>query len=265
MIDNCTDNSLAKTALHFEGAVSHWCDKGKNDKDYYFRKNVFAAKFLKSFLRPGALTLDIGCASGQLCELLHEQKCDVYGVDIAPGMISLSRERMAAFGVHEDHFCTCDGLCLPFQDGTFNLVSVLEVLGYIENHPKYILELRRVLKPGCLALVSSTNPSSLFIYLQLIKRALVFYRFDDFWKANYNLARTGWYSGGNVNLRTAVQARSARALDRFFSNSGFKVLGGFDMYNFTCLDKDPLGRTGLSARSARRLGWNHFGLYAKVS
>jgi ubiquinone/menaquinone biosynthesis C-methylase UbiE len=255
----------------FDSRVGEWQSRSEDADDYWSRRIGFGVRLLEEHLPPRARCLDVGCATAALSERLHRLGHDVYGVDIAEAMVQAARRRMNPLGVPEDHFTGCARDALPFEKGNFDLVSALDVLQYVENQPAYIRELRRVLKPGGLALVTNTNRGSLFVNLQLIKRVFTCIPGGRYivpglwwWRQNYLLLRTGYWSGGFVNLSRAVQARSANKLDRFFEQAGFRVVGGLDMYHLPRLDRDPLGRKGFSAWAARRWAWNHVGLYART-
>jgi ubiquinone/menaquinone biosynthesis C-methylase UbiE len=264
--------SLAPVAAdYFDQKVEEWQQRSRNPEDYWSRRVAFGAELLSRHLPPGARCLDVGCATGQFSELLHRRGYDVFGVDVAPNMVDAARQRMKVLGVAEEHFVVCGTESLPFAANTYDLVSALDVLPYVEDQPRYLQELRRVLKPGGLALVNNANRGSLFVKLLLIKRLFTCIPGGKYilpgrwwWRQTFNLVRTGYWSGGHVDLSRAVQARSANALDRFFVEVGFRVIDGFDMYNLAPLDRTPFGRTRWAAWAARRWAWNHFGLYART-
>jgi ubiquinone/menaquinone biosynthesis C-methylase UbiE len=264
------ESGKTKAARFFDSRKDEWQHRSENADDYWSRRINWATQFVAKELAKPARCLDIGCATGLFAEHLHRQGYDVYGVDISEAMVQGAQNRMAAFGVPADHFAICDTDILPFQDETFDFLSALDVLPYVEDQPKYLEELHRILKPGALALVNNVNRGSLFIKRHLTYRLFTCIPGGRYivpgkwwWRQTYNLIRTGYWSGGFVNISKAVQARSADALDRFFMQAGFQVLGGFDTYNIRRLDRDPLRRKGWSAWAARRWAWNHFGLYAK--
>jgi SAM-dependent methyltransferase len=200
---------------------------------------------------------------------LYRQGHKVFGVDISPGMIEASRKRLGALGVPESSFQYCEATSLPFDDNSFDVVVALDVLPYLENQPRYLKEVCRLLKPGGLAFFNNVNRGSLFVKIALVTsfpgafRGKYFIPGPWWWRSTYNYIRTGYASGGFVDLSKAVQARSAHRLDLFFREAGFNVVGGYDMYNVHGLDRSPLDRKGFSAWAARRWAWNHFGLYRK--
>ena len=257
----------SRTAEFFEARVQEWNEHYSEPDDYWYRRNVLAGAWLAKHLRPGWKSLEIGCATGQLSELLHHRGQIVYGVDISPGMVTAAQTRLGRLGVPFSHFQVCEPGGLPFPDRYFDFVAALDVLPYVENQPQYIREVRRVLKPGGLAFLNNVNRGSLFVSLTTLRvlpsgfggRYLV--PGPSWWRSLGRFIRTGYSSGGFVDLSKAVQARSADALDRMFEENSFTTIGGYDMYNIRYLDSNPVARTGLSAWAARRWAWNHFGLY----
>ena len=60
------------TAQHFEDMVNQWRARSEYPRDYWLPRTVFAVTLLRKYLTSGASWLDVGCAAGQRCELLHE-------------------------------------------------------------------------------------------------------------------------------------------------------------------------------------------------
>jgi SAM-dependent methyltransferase len=111
---------------------------------------------LKRLRHPeGGRILDIGCGSGRHSAAVCDQgRCLVVGADAKAADLSTARERL---GYHArmrrapgGTFCpaAADITCLPFADGTFDLLICSEVLEHIPDHRRAISEMVRVLKPG---------------------------------------------------------------------------------------------------------------------
>lgn len=258
-----------RTARYFDERVEEWEKHHSSSEDYWYRRNNLGACWVSKHLHQRSNCLKIGCAAGQFSELLHHQGHVVFGVDVSPRMVEASRKRLSALGVPESYFRCCEPNTLPFDDNTFDLVVGLDVLPYVENQPRYLREVHRILKPEGLAFFNNVNRGSLFVKITLIKSFSTAFKGKYFipgpwwWRGTYNYLRTGYASGGFVDLSKAVQARSAYRLDLFFVKAGFDIIGGYDMYNLRGLDRVPLDRKGFCAWAARRWGWNHFGLYRK--
>lgn len=88
----------------------------------------------------GAKVLDVGANDGEFIRLLKEKKkCDVFGVDIS----NVALEKAKAKGLNVQW---ADGESLPFPDGTFDVVCLMEVLSHVHNPRNVLRETRRVLK-----------------------------------------------------------------------------------------------------------------------
>lgn len=113
----------------------------------------------------GKRVLDIGCGAGVgTRELLRAGAADVIGVEVRPEALELARAsdprgRWDAYLEHDLNHTP-----LPFDDASFDLIVALEVLEHVEQQPALIAEIRRLLAPDGLALISVPNKS-----------------FEDFW------------------------------------------------------------------------------------
>jgi demethylmenaquinone methyltransferase/2-methoxy-6-polyprenyl-1,4-benzoquinol methylase len=96
-------------------------------------------------LAPGARALDLACGTGDIAYAIHEAGARTVGLDITPRMVELAHGKgsgtMPAFLVG-------DMMSLPFDSGTFDVVTT----GYgIRNVPaieRALAEVARVLRPG---------------------------------------------------------------------------------------------------------------------
>jgi SAM-dependent methyltransferase/catechol 2,3-dioxygenase-like lactoylglutathione lyase family enzyme len=92
---------------------------------------------------PGDL-LEIGCGPGRLLAALAGRGWTVTGVDPAPAMLELARERVPAAA---PRLTVARAEELPHDDATFDAVVAIGVLEYADL-PAALRELVRVLKPG---------------------------------------------------------------------------------------------------------------------
>jgi len=108
---------------------------------------------LASRVAPDARILDYGCGQGRLCgDLAAHGFTRLIGVDSSPEMIRLARERN--LGVE---FLVGDGQRVPCEDASLDAVLLFAVLTCIPDFDAQralIDELRRVLRPGALLLIS---------------------------------------------------------------------------------------------------------------
>ncbi|HEY3352054.1 MAG TPA: methyltransferase domain-containing protein [Polyangia bacterium] len=106
--------------------------------------------------------LDIGCGGGFYLEELARRGFAAAGVDSSPGMLDRCRDRLARAGLGARvRLAHGDVEALPFDDGSFDLVLAIGVLGYLLRDDRALAELRRVLRPGGYVIVNVTNQWSL--------------------------------------------------------------------------------------------------------
>jgi len=105
------------------------------------------------------LLLDIGCAAGAEFEPLLARGFQIVGLDYAPEMLRLAQQRYGASdGVH---LCRADAESLPFPDASFDQVVCLGVFEYLSTYDRGLDEIRRVLRPGGVAILSLPTRISL--------------------------------------------------------------------------------------------------------
>lgn len=117
-------------------------------KDHHLRRYAYAWEELA--FRSGR-HLDIGCGSGEFLSLLAQtSSLDCYGVDPHAGYLRQARARdpslsVARVGIHGP---------LPCPDQHFSSVSLLDVLEHCPSEDTLLDEVRRVLLPGGLLVVT---------------------------------------------------------------------------------------------------------------
>ncbi len=96
----------------------------------------------------GLEVLDLGCASGEVCEALARGGSQVTGLDVSPQMLVQARKRLpkGRWVLHD----LADPL--PFEDASFDVVLALGCLEFVEEVEVACQEIARVLRPGGRAL-----------------------------------------------------------------------------------------------------------------
>ncbi len=122
--------------------------------------------FLRPQLRPGLRLLDIGCGPGQVTAALAEAVApgEAWGIDMEPSQVELARANAAEHGCGEASFEVADGAQLPFDDGSFDVVSGCDVLAYVPEPAAVLGEAQRVLRPGGLLFCREMIIDSSFVY-----------------------------------------------------------------------------------------------------
>jgi SAM-dependent methyltransferase len=112
----------------------------------------FALQIVQVALPCGSTILDAGCGSGEMAAQLMQRGYDVWGLDLAEPMVRRARERCRV-----NRFRVGDIERIPFPDNTFDGVVSLGVLEYLDADARALKEIKRVLKPGGKAVVSTPN------------------------------------------------------------------------------------------------------------
>ncbi|MBI2756946.1 MAG: methyltransferase domain-containing protein [Chloroflexi bacterium] len=89
----------------------------------------------------GKRILDIGCGMGMYVSRLRQYSNDVYGVDVDP-------EKIAEASSWLPNLKVAPGELLPFEDNTFDVILLNEVIEHVEDDQKTIQEAYRLLVPG---------------------------------------------------------------------------------------------------------------------
>ncbi|MCY3603082.1 MAG: methyltransferase domain-containing protein [Chloroflexi bacterium] len=105
---------------------------------------------LRPRLRPGLRLLDLGCGPGQVTAVLAEAVApgETWGIDMEPSQVELARTVASERGGAHARFEVADAAELPFGDGSFDVVTCLDLLAYVPDTSRVLAEVRRVLKPG---------------------------------------------------------------------------------------------------------------------
>jgi SAM-dependent methyltransferase len=88
--------------------------------------------------------LDLGCGAGASVDVFRASDPDVQwvGLDVPGSPEAQSRTR------NDAPFETFDGISMPFDDGTFELVYCKQVLEHVRHPEPLLAEVKRVLVPG---------------------------------------------------------------------------------------------------------------------
>lgn len=91
---------------------------------------------------PGQCLLDLGCASGVLCDCAASRGLISVGLDSSAALLAFARRRTPAA-----RFIRGDMEELPFKAGTFNIVTMMNSLPYAASPLHALREAHRVLAP----------------------------------------------------------------------------------------------------------------------
>ncbi|MDO5048647.1 MAG: demethylmenaquinone methyltransferase [Actinomycetaceae bacterium] len=182
--------------------------------------------------RPGERILDLAAGTGGSTAALAESGAEVVGCDLSEGMIAVGRQRHP-----ELTFVQGDATDLPFEDASFDAVTISFGLRNVENTEKALREMARVVRPGGRLVICEfsrpTWPVFATVYSfyleQILTRVAGLLSSDDEaydyliesiqeWpdqeKLGAMIARSGWqrvqyrnYTGGILALHRAVRSK----------------------------------------------------------
>ena len=109
---------------------------------------------LAQLLAPGKRVLDMACGEGYGSYMLAARAASVIGVDIAEEAIVHAREKYSAGNLE---FRQGDCTDLPLPDASVDLVVCFETLEHHGEHDAMLAELRRVLTPDGVLLLSTPD------------------------------------------------------------------------------------------------------------
>lgn len=141
-----------------------WLDKWHQDRISNWLP-YFESLVKRIEMRP-SLVLDIGCSDGLLLQSFHRLGIKGYGVDVSKDSLSYApdeiRSNLILMDIEKEN--------LPFEDNTFDLITILEVLEHLHEHERIISEMNRVLKSNGVVLMSSPVESKA---LKLLNKLLI--------------------------------------------------------------------------------------------
>jgi len=162
-------------------------------------------KRMVRWVRPGAnhTILDVGCGAGYFLNLIRNRYKEagyeptVVGIDISAHQVSYMAERMSREGITRVVAATGNGEFLPFADESFDLVTCSEVIEHIRNPKRALEEMRRVLKPTGMLLLSTPSMSAQKGWSQILLPATALVKFLTRYKSKRTVPDTydvPWYS-----------------------------------------------------------------------
>jgi len=120
---------------------------------------VFARRAIElAGIGPDHRVIDVACGPGSLTLPAAAIARRVEAIDFSGAMVDLLRERLAAAGIDNVGVIEGDGEALPFADASFDAGFSMFGLMFFPDRAKGFAELRRVLRPGARAIVSSWVP-----------------------------------------------------------------------------------------------------------
>lgn len=119
----------------------------------------------------GLHILDLACGPGIMIKGLRAKNYRITAIDAAPDMVALAREVAG-----DDTQVVCevgDAYALSVPDGAFDIVTAMGLIEYLDDEPKYLREMNRIVKDSGTAIITYPNVWSPWRMWNRVLRALV--------------------------------------------------------------------------------------------
>lgn len=189
-VQRCPDCSMVwvtprihEDEIHKVYSESYWNSASPKERGYadyhrdeplYLKTFQRRAKLVDRFVPAPARVLDVGCAAGFFLRVMRERGHDVWGLELSQPIAARAR---AALGDERVHIGTLDdlphtpasavqgGRPAGFTPGSFDLVTLWDVIEHVPDYRDLLRSVRRMLKPGGTLLLETQNVSSRFAKL----------------------------------------------------------------------------------------------------
>ena len=121
---------------------------GEIAHEHYLRY-LFAMQFCH-----GKQVLDIASGEGYGSSLLGQVAASVKGVDLSREAVEFAG---ATYATPRVSFVEGDVRSIPLEDASFDVVVSFETVEHVTEHEQFLTEIKRVLRPGGLLVISSPN------------------------------------------------------------------------------------------------------------
>lgn len=133
----------------FEVENKHW---------WHLHKQAVVYKFIERYSAKGRV-LDVGAGTGKILSDLKRKKWQVFGIDGEKEALFWAKKRGIKL-----KFLDLEKERLPFKDNYFDLVLSLDTLEHLKNEGGPLKEIKRVLKPKGIVLITVPAYCWLFSY-----------------------------------------------------------------------------------------------------
>lgn len=154
---------LAQVRAERQRAIDSWFESNAGDWDV-IRRLGGQEEAVEAAIRSAARNpsvgrlLDIGTGTGRMLELLAPEAESATGIDRSPEMLRIARGKLAAGGEQSADLRQADMHVLPFDDASFDTVTLHHVLHFADDPAAVLAEAARTVAPGGKLLIADLAP-----------------------------------------------------------------------------------------------------------
>jgi 2-polyprenyl-3-methyl-5-hydroxy-6-metoxy-1,4-benzoquinol methylase len=202
---------IQNTEAYFDALAAHWDGRLRRSSLFQARYREFE-NLIQRYATPRSRSLDYGCGSGTLCEVLTRYSAEVVGTDISQEMRALAEKRLV------DHPSARILELAEVDRFGFDLVLCSSVIEYAEKDSEFLHNLITYLAPGGHLVISFPNRMGC---LQLLQRH-VLSRFDA---DSYVHLQRNTYTRRSIRRLLAAAGLELLHLDAPIGLPGLTALG----------------------------------------
>ena len=155
--------------------------------------------------------LEVGCGKGRFARVYKEMGADVYGIDISAELLKEARK------IDPERFIEAGAYEIPFRDGMFDIVYLVEVIEHIPDLDRAMREIVRVLRGGGKIIIIDRNALSLNNRRMLVPNVIIkkYHEMKNEWMYPRDFPyREKWFIGTQVR----------KTLSRYFLNVDYEYI-----------------------------------------
>jgi ubiquinone/menaquinone biosynthesis C-methylase UbiE len=202
----------ARQLANPEGSVGLEVAEWLNDNNRQSNAAVIALLAVQS----GNRVLEVGCGNGRAAPVVTGLSSDIryVGIDPSPTMCDESRRfnaGLVATGQASFHLVSAQDM--PFPDASFDRVFSIGVIHFWRDPIASLTEIRRVMRPGALALMQALDPRSTQVFAFARTEFGFHLRSADEWRALS--LQAGFHSVNVATIETEGIAPDGRSNKRY--------------------------------------------------
>lgn len=119
-----------------------------------YLRHAYAYEYAKSRIKSTDEVIEVGSGEGYGTNLLSGAAARVVGLDIDKATVEHASKKYASDKVR---FALYDGSAIPFADRSFDVAVSFQVIEHIRDDAGHVAEIRRILKPGGVLVLTTPN------------------------------------------------------------------------------------------------------------